>query len=147
MANDVLKTLQVELCKLQDWLQEPGASFVTLTQQGGLRGCIGSLAAHRPLLEDVRAMLADAGARARTERSEGLGLEASEPSRLARARLKLLGILERRQSGQTALLVYTANAFTVTPLTDDTDTISHLVPTLDSSLMPAQGSASQKETP
>jgi hypothetical protein len=39
----------------QAWLQEPGASFVTLTQQDALRGCIGSLAAHRPLLEDVRA--------------------------------------------------------------------------------------------
>jgi AmmeMemoRadiSam system protein A len=37
------------------WLQEPGASFVTLTQQGALRGCIGSLEAHRPLLDDVRA--------------------------------------------------------------------------------------------
>ncbi len=37
------------------WLQEPGASFVTLTQQGTLRGCIGSLEAHRPLLDDVRA--------------------------------------------------------------------------------------------
>jgi AmmeMemoRadiSam system protein A len=38
----------------QDWLQEPGASFVTLTQAGALRGCIGSLVAQRPLLEDVR---------------------------------------------------------------------------------------------
>lgn len=36
------------------WLREPGATFVTLTQHGNLRGCIGSLAAHRPLLEDVR---------------------------------------------------------------------------------------------
>ncbi len=36
------------------WLQEPGATFVTLTQQGNLRGCIGSLAAYRPLLQDVR---------------------------------------------------------------------------------------------
>ncbi len=34
-------------------LREPGASFVTLTQGGRLRGCIGSLAAHRPLAEDV----------------------------------------------------------------------------------------------
>ncbi|MDP2752236.1 MAG: AmmeMemoRadiSam system protein A [Rhodocyclaceae bacterium] len=32
-----------------------GATFVTLTQQGKLRGCIGSLEAHRPLGEDVRA--------------------------------------------------------------------------------------------
>jgi AmmeMemoRadiSam system protein A len=37
------------------WLQEPGACFVTLTQNGQLRGCIGSLAAHRALGEDVRA--------------------------------------------------------------------------------------------
>jgi AmmeMemoRadiSam system protein A len=37
------------------WLQEPGACFVTLTQQGQLRGCIGSLQAHRSLGEDVRA--------------------------------------------------------------------------------------------
>ncbi|MBI5439486.1 MAG: AmmeMemoRadiSam system protein B [Nitrosomonadales bacterium] len=36
------------------WLQEPGATFVTLTSHGQLRGCIGSLEAHRPLAEDVR---------------------------------------------------------------------------------------------
>ena len=36
------------------WLQTPGASFVTLTRQGELRGCIGSLEAHRPLGVDVR---------------------------------------------------------------------------------------------
>ena len=35
-------------------LQLPGATFVTLTQAGQLRGCIGSLQAHRPLAEDVR---------------------------------------------------------------------------------------------
>ncbi len=37
------------------WLHEPGATFVTLTQAGELRGCIGSLQAHRALLEDVQA--------------------------------------------------------------------------------------------
>jgi AmmeMemoRadiSam system protein A len=37
------------------WLGEPGASFVTLTKGGDLRGCIGSLEAHRSLLEDVKA--------------------------------------------------------------------------------------------
>ncbi len=35
-------------------LHEPGATFVTLTQDGNLRGCIGSLEAHRPLAQDVR---------------------------------------------------------------------------------------------
>ncbi|MBZ0105035.1 MAG: AmmeMemoRadiSam system protein A [Sulfuricella denitrificans] len=37
------------------WLQEPGATFVTLTRQGELRGCIGSLEAHRSLLADIKA--------------------------------------------------------------------------------------------
>jgi hypothetical protein len=37
------------------WLNEPGASFVTLTKRGDLRGCIGSLEPRRPLGEDVRA--------------------------------------------------------------------------------------------
>jgi AmmeMemoRadiSam system protein A len=34
-------------------LNEPAASFVTLTKAGQLRGCIGSLQAHRSLWEDV----------------------------------------------------------------------------------------------
>lgn len=37
------------------WLRETGATFVTLTQHGELRGCIGTLEAHRPLAEDVKA--------------------------------------------------------------------------------------------
>ncbi|MFN3545426.1 MAG: AmmeMemoRadiSam system protein B [Thiobacillus sp.] len=36
------------------WLAEPGATFVTLTRFGDLRGCIGSLEAHRPVGVDVR---------------------------------------------------------------------------------------------
>ena len=34
-------------------LSETGASFVTLNRQGHLRGCIGTLAARRPLRDDV----------------------------------------------------------------------------------------------
>lgn len=36
-----------------DWLQQPGACFVTLKQEGRLRGCIGSIHVHRTLGEDV----------------------------------------------------------------------------------------------
>lgn len=39
----------------QPALHQQGASFVTLTQNGQLRGCIGSLQAHRTLLVDVQA--------------------------------------------------------------------------------------------
>jgi len=38
-----------------EWLLAPGASFVTLTEGRALRGCIGSLEARRPLVDDVRA--------------------------------------------------------------------------------------------
>jgi hypothetical protein len=36
------------------WLREPGACFITLTYETRLRGCIGTLQAHRALGEDVR---------------------------------------------------------------------------------------------
>lgn len=36
-------------------LREPGACFVTLNRNGALRGCIGSLEARRPLVEDIAA--------------------------------------------------------------------------------------------
>ncbi len=62
------------------------------------------------------------------------------PSRLRRAKLKILDMLERRESGQTALVVYSANAFTVTPLTNDNDTIAALVNSLGTDIMPSRGS-------
>ena len=39
---------------LSETLKEKGASFVTLTKNGDLRGCIGTLEAHQSLVEDVR---------------------------------------------------------------------------------------------
>jgi Ca-activated chloride channel family protein len=62
------------------------------------------------------------------------------PSRLIRARLKILDMLEKRGSGQTALIVYSSNAFTVTPLTTDTDTIAALVNSVSTDIMPSRGS-------
>lgn len=44
---------QISLIKNYPYLKEDGASFVTLTQNGTLRGCIGSLIAQRPLIEDI----------------------------------------------------------------------------------------------
>jgi AmmeMemoRadiSam system protein A len=37
----------------EEWLRAPGASFVTLKLDGELRGCVGTIDAHRPLAEDV----------------------------------------------------------------------------------------------
>ena len=47
-------SLSHEADETAPWLAEHGACFVTLTQGGELRGCIGTLQAHRPLLADVK---------------------------------------------------------------------------------------------
>lgn len=39
--------------RTEPWLTEPGATFVTLMEDGELRGCVGTLEPHRPLAEDV----------------------------------------------------------------------------------------------
>ncbi len=42
-----------DMLEINPWLEEDGAVFVTLTIDGNLRGCIGSLVAHRKLYEDI----------------------------------------------------------------------------------------------
>lgn len=44
---------RIQLTDYSPRLQEVGASFVTLTIQGSLRGCIGTLEAYQPLVLDV----------------------------------------------------------------------------------------------
>jgi Ca-activated chloride channel family protein len=63
-----------------------------------------------------------------------------KPSRLIMARYKIADILKQRKDGQTALLVYAGDAFTVTPLTDDTETIDSQLSALNTDIMPTQGS-------
>lgn len=63
-----------------------------------------------------------------------------KPSRLVRARHKIADILSQRKEGQTALVVYAADAFSVVPLTDDGETINALLPGLTTDMMPTQGS-------
>jgi uncharacterized protein len=44
---------RIRLTDYSTRLQQNGASFVTLTTQGALRGCIGTLEAYQPLVMDV----------------------------------------------------------------------------------------------
>lgn len=50
---DHARPLQVSVDDFDDQLQQKAACFVTLHKNGELRGCIGSLEAQRPLVEDV----------------------------------------------------------------------------------------------
>jgi Ca-activated chloride channel family protein len=63
-----------------------------------------------------------------------------KPSRLARARYKVEDVLRQATEGQTALVAYAGDAFTVAPLTRDTNTISALLKVLQPELMPVDGS-------
>jgi len=48
------KLPSMQTASLTPSLREQGASFVTLTVRGQLRGCIGALEAYQPLADDVR---------------------------------------------------------------------------------------------
>jgi Ca-activated chloride channel homolog len=72
--------------------------------------------------------------------SRSMDAEDIKPSRLIRARYKIADILKQRKDGQTALLVYAGDSFTVTPLTDDTETIASQLEALNTNIMPSQGS-------
>ena len=71
--------------------------------------------------------------------SPSMNAEDIKPSRLIRARYKVADILAQRKDGQTALLVYAGDAFTVTPLTDDTETIASQLEALNTDIMPSEG--------
>lgn len=63
-----------------------------------------------------------------------------KPSRLARARLKIIDALNTRTDGLTALIAYAGNAHVVSPLTEDTNNIKTLLPNLAPEIMPLSGS-------
>lgn len=62
-----------------------------------------------------------------------------KPTRLTKARYKIADILKQRKDGQTALLVYAGDAFIVTPLTTDSETIESQLSALTTDIMPIQG--------
>ena len=63
-----------------------------------------------------------------------------KPSRLDRARFKIEDMLAHDSEGQAGLVVFAGDAFTVTPLTRDADTIRSQLKALEPGIMPVQGS-------
>jgi Ca-activated chloride channel family protein len=62
------------------------------------------------------------------------------PSRLVRARQKLLDLLSEKTEGTTGLVAYAGDAHVVSPLTDDLRTVANLLPALEPGIMPVRGS-------
>ena len=90
------------------FLQRPGATFITLKNNGQLRGCIGSLNVHRSLLDDVRT-----NARAAAFKDPRFGPLRFEELDSIRIEVSLLSALQP--------MVYT----------DETDALSQLRPGID----------------
>ncbi len=63
-----------------------------------------------------------------------------KPSRLAQANFRLSDMLEATTEGQTGLVAYAGDAFVVSPLTDDTNTIRNMLPALRPDVIPVSGS-------
>jgi len=76
--------------------------------------------------------------------SSSMMIDDLKPSRLARARFKIEDILSsqflKNEEGQTGLVVFAGDAFTVSPLTRDVGTIRSMLKVLSPQLLPAQGS-------
>lgn len=62
------------------------------------------------------------------------------PNRLEQARYKLIDLLDAAEEGQFGLVAFAGEPFLVSPLTDDTNTITNLVSALSPDIMPARGS-------
>jgi Ca-activated chloride channel family protein len=62
------------------------------------------------------------------------------PDRLTRARYRMADLLASTQEGQVGLISYAGDAYVVSPLTNDMNTIANLLPALRPDIMPVAGS-------
>ena len=63
-----------------------------------------------------------------------------KPNRLTQAHFRLADMLDETLEGQTGLVSYAGDAFVVSPLTSDTNTIRNMLPALRPDVIPVSGS-------
>jgi Ca-activated chloride channel family protein len=79
--------------------------------------------------------------------SETMAQNDVQPSRLLRAKQKILELLALRGDTHTALLAFAGSAHVVMPMTTDTEMIRHFLASLDQKLMPIKGKQAEKTLP
>ncbi|SDI52601.1 Ca-activated chloride channel family protein [Ferrimonas sediminum] len=62
------------------------------------------------------------------------------PNRLTQSRFKAIDLIRSFDEGETGLIAYAGDAFTLAPMTDDKQTLLNLIPTLSPEIMPVPGS-------
>lgn len=76
--------------------------------------------------------------------SRSMLAEDLRPNRLTRARYRLADLLESTEEGQVGLVSYAGDAFVVSPLTNDMNTIANLLPALQPDIIPVAGSRADR---
>jgi len=71
--------------------------------------------------------------------SESMDTEDISPSRLGKAKYKILDMLKQIDEGQTGMVVFSSETFVVSPLTDDSKTIQGMVSSIQTDVVPVQG--------
>jgi len=72
--------------------------------------------------------------------SRSMLAEDLRPNRLTRARFRLADLLEATEEGQTGMVSFAGDAYVVSPLTKDMNTIANLLPALQPDIIPVAGS-------
>jgi Ca-activated chloride channel family protein len=72
--------------------------------------------------------------------SRSMLAEDIRPNRLTRARFRLADLLAATEEGQVGLVSYAGDAYVVSPLTSDMNTIANLLPALRPDIIPVAGS-------
>jgi Ca-activated chloride channel family protein len=131
--------------------------WLSVEQGGAGAGRTGPLAAG--LLVALAAMalagpswqkLPDASYSARDSRVIVLDLSASmlaedlKPNRLTRVRFRLSDLLDEIEEGQLGLVAFAGDAYIVSPLTSDMNTIANMLPALQPNIMPVAGSRADR---
>jgi len=128
-------------------------SWLSVEQSGGEERRGGHWLAGLALLVVILALsgpswqkLPDASYSARDARVIVLDLSMSmlaedlRPNRLTRARFRLADLLENTEEGQVGLVSFAGDAYIVSPLTNDMNTIANLLPALRPDIIPVAGS-------
>jgi Ca-activated chloride channel family protein len=131
--------------------------WLSVAQSGGKGRRGGSWLAGLALLIAILALagpswqkLPDASWSARDARVIALDLSASmlaedlRPNRLTRARFRLSDLLATTEEGQVGMVSYAGDAYVVSPLTNDMNTIANLLPALQPDIIPVGGSRADR---
>ncbi len=71
--------------------------------------------------------------------SQAMNAKDIKPSRLQRAKFKIIDLLNHIDDGLVGMIAFTSEPFVVTPITRDASVIAKLVPALNSHIMPTFG--------